>query len=66
MAQKAQLYKDGNMWCATEPGFKNLQESTAGFGETQESAVADLNRNLRMQHWRQNKPSFELSDFEVI
>jgi hypothetical protein len=30
------------MWCAFRPGFENLQESHAGFGETQDLAEADL------------------------
>lgn len=34
--------RDGNMWCAFRPGFENLQESEAGFGETQDKAEADL------------------------
>lgn len=34
--------RDGNMWCAFMPGFINLQESDAGFGETQDLAEADL------------------------
>ncbi|MEG8223789.1 hypothetical protein OSJ57_24795 [Sphingomonas sp. HH69] len=34
--------RDGNMWCAFMPGFINLAESTAGFGETQDLAEADL------------------------
>jgi hypothetical protein len=28
------IQKDGNKWCATAPGFINLQESDAGFGDT--------------------------------
>ena len=34
--------RDGNMWCAFMPDFVNLQESHAGFGETQDRAEADL------------------------
>ena len=34
--------RDGNMWCAFMPGFENLQESPAGFGETQDLAEVDL------------------------
>lgn len=34
--------RDGDMWCAFMPGFMNLQESTAGFGKTQDAAEADL------------------------
>ena len=35
---------DGNMWCATGPGFTNLQESPAGFGESHLLAIVDLCR----------------------
>lgn len=41
---------DGNMWCAFLPGFENLQESVAGFGETQPKAEADLYRNLHQEN----------------
>jgi hypothetical protein len=34
--------RDGNMWCAFRSDFENLQESAAGFGETQALAEADL------------------------
>ena len=37
--------RDGNMWCAFMPGFENLAESVAGFGETQNAAEADLRAN---------------------
>jgi len=33
---------DGNAWCATGPGFINLQESNAGFGDSPRAAVAAL------------------------
>ena len=36
--------RDGNMWCAFMPGFENLQESDAGFGETQAEAETNLAR----------------------
>lgn len=36
------LSLDGNAWCATGPGFINLQESVAGFGETKLDAMAGL------------------------
>jgi hypothetical protein len=38
--------RDGNMWCAFMPGFENLQESNAGFGETQDAAEADLRASI--------------------
>lgn len=34
--------QDGNMWCAFLPNFVNLQESIAGFGETQDKAETEL------------------------
>ena len=33
---------DGDMICATFLNFKNLQESTAGFGKTENEAIIDL------------------------
>ena len=40
--QHCRLYKDGNMWCAVAWHFRDLGQDDAGFGETQEEAVADL------------------------
>jgi len=40
--QKPHVRFDGNQWCATMPGFINLQESNAGFGDTPSDAIADL------------------------
>lgn len=40
--QKPHVRLDGNQWCATMPGFINLQESNAGFGDTPAKAIADL------------------------
>ena len=34
--------QDGNQRQAVRPGFVNLQESLAGFGDTDEAALADL------------------------
>lgn len=36
------IQKDGNAWCATGPGFVDLQASLAGFGDTPASALNDL------------------------
>jgi hypothetical protein len=36
------VFKDGPMWCAVYKDFTNLQESDAGFGETEEMARQDL------------------------
>ena len=39
-----QLRREGRHWRATGPGFVDVIESPAGFGETPEAAVADLRR----------------------
>jgi hypothetical protein len=36
------VFKDGNAWCAVRSDFINLQESTAGFGDSPEAARAEL------------------------
>ena len=36
---------DGNSYCAYREGFINLQESTAGFGDTVQEAVENLKNN---------------------
>ena len=41
-AQKPHVRLDGNQWCATMPGFIDLQQSNAGFGDTPAEAIADL------------------------
>lgn len=41
---QTRFVRDGNMWCAFRPGFENLQESIAGFGETQVKAYDDMAR----------------------
>lgn len=43
---KYELKKDGDKFCATMPGFINLQENYAGFGETEASAKIDLLEKL--------------------
>lgn len=48
---------DGNMWCAVGPHFRNLAIDVAGFGLTQEKAVAELNAVRR-----ENK---SVEDFDV-
>lgn len=57
------MYKidmDGNAWCATGPGFQNLQESLAGFGdspvEALEALIVEENkvevlRRSNIRHW---------------
>lgn len=39
-----QLRREGRHWRATGPGFVDVIESPAGFGETPEAAIADLRR----------------------
>ena len=39
--------QDGDMRCATRPDFDNLQESPAGFGATDEEALAALEEDER-------------------
>lgn len=49
------LQLDGNAWCATGPGFQNLQESPAGFGETKLEAMAELAKAMEVpagKMWR--------------
>ena len=42
--EKPHIVKDGNEWCAREPGFIDLQVSRAGFGSTPSEALADLEK----------------------
>lgn len=37
---------DGDLWCATGPGFRDLQLDLAGFGPTPVEAFADLCKSL--------------------
>jgi hypothetical protein len=43
----SRVFKDGNMWCAVMPDFINLQESPAGFGETEALAREELSWAVR-------------------
>ena len=50
------LELDGNAWCATGPGFEDLQQSPAGFGATKLEAMAELAKALEIHAgtmWRQ-------------
>lgn len=50
------LELDGNAWCATGPGFEDLQQSPAGFGATKLEAMAELAKALEIRvgkMWRQ-------------
>ena len=42
----ANLFLDGNAWCATRSDFISLQESPAGFGDTALEALAGLCKEL--------------------
>lgn len=44
MLDDLQLFMDGDMWCATRHDFTNPQESPAGFGVSQEIAIAELQK----------------------
>lgn len=61
------LYMDGNAWCAVGPHFKCLATDPAGFGETQEVAVAALNAEPSHRTWlrRINGQPAKLEDFAV-
>ena len=39
------IFKDGDVWCATDSLFKNLAESNAGFGNTPQEAICDFIAN---------------------
>ncbi len=47
---KLRLFMDGDSWCAVfDSNFINLQESSAGFGDTPLEAVSDLYANDRKE-----------------
>lgn len=48
------VFRDGNQYCAVYPGFINLQESLAGFGDTPELARQEL-ENARMAAARKDR-----------
>ena len=50
--------RDGNMWCASGPGFKNIQESPCGFGETKLEAMAKLCTDLDYKPSKMWGPTF--------
>lgn len=52
---ESRVFKDGNMWCAVDPDFTNLQESPAGFGETPGLAREALT-------WAKRNPAFNGRD----
>lgn len=42
MENDVSYFRDGDMWCATRPGFINIQESPCGFGDDKEAALKEL------------------------
>ncbi len=50
---------DGDQWCATGPGFRNLQEDRAGFGPTPVEAFADLCKSLGYRPSKMWGPTFK-------
>lgn len=40
--KKYEIFMDGNLWCAVNDEFTNIQESPAGFGLTTEVALSEL------------------------
>ena len=61
------LELDGDKWCATPPGFVNLQVSSAGFGDTCLEALADLAKNLGYKGGKMWNATFKdlLSEWEI-
>lgn len=45
----ANLFMDGNQWCATRKDFSNLQESPTGFGDTALEALTELCKALKFK-----------------
>lgn len=60
MPRQRRLYMDGNQWCAVGPHFRNLAQDLAGFGDTQEDAVAVLNS---VAHEKKRVEDFEVGGF---
>lgn len=64
------IFKDGDSWCAVGPGFIDLQESLAGFGDTKAEALAELEkaeskaerrRRENIRRWKCNNCEKEFS-----
>lgn len=53
------IYLDGDKWCAVGPGFRNIQEDAAGFGDTPVEAFADLCKSLGYKPSKMWGHSFE-------
>lgn len=56
------IFRDGNAWCAVGPHFTDLMQSSAGFGDTPQAAVADLRIKLSHRSWWRDKalPTIDL------
>lgn len=52
------IQRDGDAWCATGPGFQDVQASPAGFGETKLEAMGNLARALGMSAGKMWAPTF--------
>jgi hypothetical protein len=59
---KIRVFKDGSAWCAVLPGFVNLQESVAGFGDTAGEAVHALFSQLTIDKEKPASRPFKLDD----
>jgi hypothetical protein len=53
------LFLDGNKWCATGPGFEDLQSSPAGFGSTKEAAREALIMDIEKYPHRRGELTVE-------
>lgn len=42
------FFRDGNKWCCVNGDFVNIQESPAGFGDTFDAALADLEVTIQI------------------
>jgi hypothetical protein len=68
------LFRDGELWCAAPPGFRNLALDPAGWGSTREEAIANLRRDrefqarAREQKWSEPtvEDFLELLDFAAV
>jgi len=52
------IQRDGDAWCATGPGFQDIQSSPVGFGGTKLEAMANLARALGMSSGKMWAPTF--------
>jgi len=42
MSNEYRVFKDGNLWCAVNQDYTNIQESLAGFGLTPMIAISEI------------------------